>query len=87
MIHWVQDHERVHLTASVAVRKTQQEMREAWSKVLECANSHSAVAKQVKATQAGEDPGDLKSDKGFCVWDNKWENYLSTTPGQMGVPL
>ena len=87
MMHWVQDHERVSLTASIAVGIGQPEMRDAWSKALERANSRSAVAKQAKATQAGADPGELKSDKGFYDWDDKWENYLSTIPGQNGVPL
>ena len=35
MMHWVQDHERVSLTASVAVGTVQLEIRDAWSKALE----------------------------------------------------
>ena len=87
MMHWIQDHERVSLPAKVPVGVTQDEMREAWSRALERANARKIVAKQAKATQAGADPGELKSDKAFYEWDDKWENYLSTIPGQTGVPL
>ena len=30
---------------------------------------------------------ELKSDKGYYEWEDGWENYLSTIPGQNGVPL
>ena len=40
-------------------------MREAWSRALKRANARKIVAKQAKATQAGADPGELKSDKAF----------------------
>ena len=87
MMHWVQDHERVSLTANVVVGTTAVNMRGMWSRALERANARKAVEKQSKATQTGADPGELKSDKGFYDWDEKWENYLSTIPGQNGIPL
>jgi len=65
MMHWVQDHERVSLTANVAVGTTEDSMRGVWSRALERANARATVEKQSKATQAGADPGELKSDKGF----------------------
>ena len=83
----MQDHERVSLTANVVVGTTAVNMRGMWSRALERANARKAVEKQSKATQTGADPGELKSDKGFYDWDEKWENYLSTIPGQNGIPL
>ena len=64
-MHWVQDHEHVSLTANVAVGTTAETMKGTWSRALKRANSRAAVKKQSKATQAGADPGELKSDKGF----------------------
>ena len=87
MMHWVQDHGRVSLTPTVVTGVTQEAMRQAWSEALERANARKAVAKQCKATQAGAEPQELKSDKGFHEWEDRWDNYLSTIPGQNGVPL
>ena len=66
---------------------TNVQVRQMWSAALERANARKAVAKQCKATQAGADPGELKSDKGYYEWEDCLENYLSTIPGQNGVPL
>ena len=77
----MQDHERMSLTANVAVGTTQLRMRDTWSKELESENSRSAVAKQAKSTQAGTDPGELKSEKGLYDWDEKWKNCLSAILG------
>ena len=71
MMHWVQDHECVSPTDSVAVGTTQLEMLDAWSKALERANSRSAAAKKAKAAQVEAHPGELTSDKGFYNWDSK----------------
>ena len=87
MMHWVQDHESVSLSVSFPVGTTQLEIRDMRSKALERANSRCAVAKEAKATQAGVDPGELKSDKGIYDWDDKWENCLSIIPEQNGVSL
>ncbi len=87
MMHWVQDHGRVSLTPGVIVGMTNVQVRQMWSAALERANARKAVAKQCKATQAGADPGELKSDKGYYELEDRWENYLSTIPGQNGVPL
>ena len=87
IIHWVQDHESVSLTTSIAVGTKKLDMRDAHSKVLECENSRSYVANQAKAAQAGVDPGELESDKRFYGWDDKRDNFLSTIPRNNGVPL
>ena len=87
MMHWIQDHERVSLPVKVVRGVTEDDMRAAWLRATERANARKTVAKQAKAIQAGADPGELKSDKRFYEWDDKWENYLSTIPGQNGVPL
>ena len=52
---------------------------------LEREHVRKAVAKQYKATQAGAEPQELKSDKGFHDWEKRWYNCLSTIPGQNGV--
>jgi len=65
MMHWVQDHERISLTANVAVGTMSDLMRGVWSRALECANAHAAVEKKSKATQAVADSGELKSNKGI----------------------
>ena len=87
MMHWVQDHESVSLSVSFLVGITQLDIRDMRSKELEHANSRCAVAKEAKATQAGVDPGELKSDKGIYDWNGKWENCLSVIPEQNGVSL
>ena len=87
MMHWIQDHERVSLPVKVVTGVTEDDMRAAWFRATERANARKTVAKQAKTIQAGADPGELKSDKRFYEWDDKWENYLSTIPGQNGVPL
>ena len=87
MMHWVQDHERVSLTPGVITGLTEAQVRQMFSAALERANARKAVAKHSKATQAGAEPPELKSDKGFYDWEDRWENYLSTIPGQNGVPL
>ena len=61
----MQDHERVSLTANIAVGTTAETMRGMWLRVLERANARAAVEKQSNATQAGADPGELKSNKDF----------------------
>ena len=45
------------------------------------------MAKQAKVTQAAKDPGELKSDKGYCEWENRWESFIYTIPGQNGIQL
>ena len=87
MMHWVQDHERVSLEAAIVVGTTEEEMRGMWSRALERANSRKAELKHSKATQAAADPGELTNDKGFYDFESAFENYLSTIPGQNGVPL
>ena len=71
MMHWFQDHECTSLKYSVVVGITRLEMRDAWYKALDRANSGSTVAKQIKATQAVSDPAKLNPDKGFYDWDDK----------------
>ena len=82
MMHWVQDHEIVSLTANVIVGTTANTMRGVWLRALEFVNARTAVEKHSKATQAGADLGELKSDEVFYDWDEKWENYVSTIPGK-----
>ena len=65
MIHLIQNHELLTLTASITIGTTQINKREAWSKALERANSRASFAKKAKAAQAGSDPDKLKSDKGL----------------------
>ena len=66
---------------------TQDEMRDLWSQALGRASIRKNVVKQSKTLQIAADPGELKSDKGYHNWNQRWENYLSTIPGQNGVPL
>ena len=66
---------------------TQDGMRDKWTSALQRANARASVAKKIKATQTAANTGELKSDKGYYEWEDKWKNYVSTIPGQNGIPL
>ena len=72
MMHYSQDHDSVSLSVSFPTGTMQLEMRGAQSKALERANYRSTAAMQENATQAGEDPGELNSEKGFYDLDYEW---------------
>jgi len=81
ILHCIHDYERVSITPVVVVGTTQDDIRDELTSALQRANARVSVAKQTKATQEVEDPGELKSDKGYYEWEYRWENYLSIIPG------
>ena len=55
-------------------------------KVVTLSNPRKIVARQVKVTQLGMNPGEQRLDKGFYDGDSKWEDRFFDTPSQNGVP-
>lgn len=90
IVHWVQDYKRVSRDA--AVDGTIDMVDEAtFLAALDVARDRAKMRKhkldESDNLSKAADPGKLKKQKDWMQWERGFNNYLSTIPGQSGIPL
>ena len=86
-IHWAQDFRRISKEVTLDETADVAEFREQIETARQRAQIRSHNAEEADGLSKAADPGKLKRQKEWTAWSRGLKNYLSTIPGQDGVPL
>ena len=87
MMHWVQDFSCCSKQPTIDDFVTANNFKQALSTAVQRASLRKVDMDQVDMISKAADPGKLKDERKWPEWYPAFVNYLSTIPGDYGVPL